>query len=256
MNKLLEGKVIVISGGTKGIGKGIAIEACKQGAKVVIAGRDCIAGKNIEMQLNKEGVNCIFVKTDLFSISDIKNLFKTAFQKFGKINGFVNYAGVTNIASMTDCDEKTFDTIFMINVKAAFFCCQEAIHYMKMNSDGGSIVVFGSPHDDKGQIDRAPYAFSKAALSVMVIHLAKYYAEYKIRANYVTAGWTPTEGELALRKSQGISEEQLREEASKIIPIGRIQEVKDHVPGVIYFLSDLSSMVTGSNLRVSGGLFF
>lgn len=256
MNKLLEGKVIVISGGTKGIGKGIAYESCKQGAKVVIAGRDVCAGKKIERELNKFDFNCLFVKTDITSICEIRNLFDKAFLTFGKINGFVNYAGATNIASMTDCDEKTFDTIFDTNVKAAFFCCQEAIYYMKMNHDGGSIVIFGSPHDDKGQIDRAPYAFSKAALSVMVVHMAKYYAKYKIRTNYVTAGWTPTEGELALRASQGVTEEQLRKEAADIIPIGRIQEVSDHVPGVIYFLSDLSSMVTGSNLRVSGGLFF
>ena len=117
-------------------------------------------------------------------------------------------------------------------------------------------MVFGSPHDDKGEKDRAAYACSKAALSVLVTHVAKYYAENKIRANYITMGWTPTEGELALRKEQGMSEEELRKLAAQMIPAGRMQEVEDHVPAVIYLLSDYSTMVTGSNIRITGGLFF
>lgn len=251
MAGLLKDKVIVISGGTKGIGKGIAIEASRQGAKVVIGGRDAESAERILGEMQGDS---LFVPLDLHKVEDCKRLFDEAVARFGKIDGFVNYAGVTYAASLEDCDEKTYDEIFGINIKAAFFCIKNAIKFMK--EKGGSIVVFGSPHDDKGEKDRAAYACSKAALSVLVTHIAKYYAEDRIRANYITMGWTPTEGELALRKTQGMNEEDLRNLAAKVIPMGRMQEAEDHIPAVIYLLSDYSAMVTGSNIRITGGLYF
>lgn len=254
MQKLLENKVIVISGGTKGIGKGVAIEAAKQGAKVVIGGRDKEAGHKIVAEIEENGGNALFVSVDLLHVEECINLFDRAVEKYGKIDGYVNYAGVTDIASVVDCDEATFDHVFNINIKGAFFCIQSAVKYMK--EKGGSIVVFGSPHDDRGEKDRAVYACSKAALSGLVTHIAKYYGENQIRINYITMGWTPTEGELALRKKQGMNEDELRKLAAGMIPMGRMQEVEDHIPAVMYLLSDYSSMVTGSNIRITGGLYF
>lgn len=254
--KLLADKVIVVSGGTKGIGKGIVIAAAEHGARVFFGGRDDFAAGEIVEGLKKNGLTADFVHTDVRIIDDIKRLFAEAAKKGGRIDGFVSYAGVTNVASMVDCEEETFDQIFDVNVKGTFFAAQCALKHMMNNASGGSIVIFGSPHDDKGQIDRAPYAFSKAALSVMVTHMAKYYAPYSIRTNYITPGWTPTEGELTLRKKQGMSEAELRKIAEKEIPIGRMSEVEDHIPAVLYLLSDLSQVVTGSNIRVSGGLYF
>lgn len=254
MQGLLEDKVVVISGGTKGIGKGVAIEAAKQGAHVVIGGRDEIAAREVLEAIKQEKGEGIFVPVNLRKVSECEKLFDEAMSQYGKIDGFVNYAGVTFPASVTECDEDTFDNIFDVNIKAAFFCIQKAIKCMQEH--GGSIVVFGSPHDDKGEKDRAAYACSKAALSVLVTHVAKYYAENQIRANYITTGWTPTEGEILLREQQGMSEKELREMAAQIVPAGRMQEVEDHVPAVIYLLSDYSLMVTGSNIRITGGLYF
>lgn len=254
MEKVLDNKVIVISGGTKGIGKGIAIKAARQGAKVVISGRDKAAAEKILKEIHSNNNEAIFVPTDLHSVKDCENLFREAICTYGQVDGFVNYAGVTYKAPITECDECVFDDIFDINIKAAFFCTKYAIQSMRER--GGSIVIFGSPHDDKGEKDRAAYACSKGALSVLVTHVAKYYAEDHIRANYITMGWTPTEGELALREKEGISEEELRSRASRIIPAGRMQEIEDHVPAVLYLLSDASLMVTGSNFRITGGLYF
>lgn len=254
MQDLLKNKVIVISGGTKGIGKGIAIEAAKNGAQIVIGGRDEKAADAILKEIAKLGGEAIFVKIDLNNISDCEKLFVEAVESYGRIDGFVNYAGVTYAASVEECDEETFDNIFSVNFKAAFFCIKNAIKYMK--KEGGSIVVFGSPHDDKGEKDRAAYACSKSALSALTTHVAKHYAEDKIRINYITMGWTPTEGELQLRKEQGIDKLQLQKMAVKAIPMGRMQTVDDHVPAVMYLLSDFAQMVTGANIRITGGLFF
>ena len=255
MTGLLEGKVVVVSGGTKGVGRGVCYEAARQGATVVFGGRDDEAASKIVEQIKSEGHEAMYVHTDLFKIEDIKNLFDKAYEAYGRIDGFVNYAGLTYASTIVECPEDVYDDIFAINVKAPFFAIQNAIKYIQKN-DGGSIVLFGSTHDDKGEKDRAAYACSKAALSVMSTHVAKHYAEDGIRINYVTMGWTPTEGELALREKQGITEAELRAMAKEMVPVGKMQEIEDYVPAVMYLLSDYSTMATGSNIRISGGLYF
>lgn len=254
MEKILDKKVIVISGGTKGIGRAVAIEAAKQGAKVVIGGRDKQAAEKIQGVIGKEDGDSYFVYTDLTDVKACKELFDKAYEKYGKINGYMNYAGLTYAGSLLEADEDNFDSIFEVNIKGAFFCAQNAIKYMKKNG-GGSIVMMGSPHAWGGEKDRAAYACSKGALLTLTEHIAHHYGEDLIRANYVTMGWTPTDGEIALRESQGMSVEELRTLAAGFIPMGRMQEIEDHVPGILYLLSDYSQMVSGANLRVTGGWY-
>ncbi|WP_458458330.1 SDR family NAD(P)-dependent oxidoreductase [Pseudobutyrivibrio sp.] len=153
---------------------------------------------------------------------------------------------------MDTCDEKTYDYAMDTNVKAVFFCCQQAIKYMRLNGKG-SIVLTGSAHGWGGQKDRAAYALTKGALRILNEHIAHQYASEQIRCNYLTLGWTPTEGELKLRAEQGISKRELREEAAGVLPMGRMCEPSDYVEGIVYMLSDASSMMTGSIFRVTAG---
>lgn len=164
----------------------------------------------------------------------------------------MNYAGITPAASLTECSESLFDDVFDIDIKAAFFCCQEAVKLMQ-KTGGGSIVLVGSTHHTRGNKDRTAYACAKGALYTLSNHIGRHYAEDKIRCNYLVMGWTPTDGELALRKSQGMTEKELREEAAKAIPMGRMTEPTDIVPAMIYLLSDVSSMVTATEFKVNGG---
>ena len=253
--KKLEDKVIVISGGTKGVGRAAAEAFAKEGAKVIIGGRDQAAASAIIRMIEVYGSEGKFVYTNLEKISDCKKMFDIAYEKYGHIDGFFNYAGVTPVSSLDVCDEATFDKVMDINFKSAFFCCQSAVRYMRENN-GGSIVLTGSAHAWGGQKDRAAYACSKGVLLTLSEHIAHNYASEQIRCNYLTLGWTPTEGELSLRKQEGLTEDELRKMAAREIPIGRMSEVEDHVPAVLYLLSDLSQVVTGSNIRVTGGLFF
>lgn len=252
--KLLEDKVIVVSGGTKGVGKGVVLEAAKEGAKVVIGARDSEAADKILADVAKAGSEGIFVHADLRKIDDCANLFTQAAKAYGRIDGFYGYAGVTYAGSLEECDEDNFVSIFDTNVKGSIFCCQNAVKYMKKQGKG-SIVLNGSPHAWGGEQDRVVYACSKGALLTLTEHIARHYAEFGIRANYITMGWTPTEGEMELRQSQGMSWDELHALASGIIPAGRMTEVEDIVPGVIYLLSDYSKMVSGSNLRITGGWY-
>lgn len=248
----LKGKVIVISGGTKGVGRAFAEVAGQEGAKVVIGGRDEKAAKETIRNIRTYGSEGLFVHCDLLKVDDCKNLFDEAYAKFGRIDGFFNYAGVTPVSPLDTCDESTFDWVMNVNFKAAFFCCQQAIKYMRL-SGGGSIVLTGSAHAWGGQKDRAAYACSKGVLRILMEHIAHQYATEHIRCNYFTLGWTPTEGEVALRKSQGETEAELRKRAGTILPMGRMCERNDYMEGLIYLMSDASSMMTGSTFRVTAG---
>lgn len=251
-DKKLLGKVIVISGGTKGVGRAAAEEFARQGAKVVIGGRDeASALKSIRL-MHTYGSDGLFVHTNLENVEDCKKLFDEAYKTFGKIDGFFNYAGVTPVSPLDTCDEYTFDKVMDINFKACFFCCQQAIKYMRMNG-GGSIVFTGSAHAWGGQKDRTAYACSKGVLRILMEHIAHQYAYEQIRCNFLTLGWTPTEGEVALRLSQGESEAELRARAANILPMGRMCEKTDYLDALVYLMSDGSSMMTGSTFRITAG---
>lgn len=254
MEQKLIGKVIVISGGTKGVGKASAVEFARHGAKVVIGGRDEESAKNILKQIKEAGSEGIFVHTDVENVEDCKKLFDEAYAKFGKIDGFYNYAGVTYFSPLDSCDVDTFNKIMNINFRACFFCCQYAIKYMRMNG-GGSIVLTGSPHAWNGEVGRCVYACSKGTLLTLNEHIAHHYSKDHIRCNYLTLGWTPTEGEIALRKEQGMSEAELREFAIPFIPMGRMSEVTDYLDALVYLMSDGSQMATGGMLRITGGCY-
>ena len=252
MDNRLQGKIIVVSGGTKGVGRAASEEFAKQGAKVVIGGRDEeSANKSIRL-MKTYGSDGIFVHTDLENVDDCKHLLDTAAKTYGKVDGFFNYAGITPVSGLDTCDVETFDRLMNINFRACFFCCQQAVKYMRQNG-GGSIVLTGSAHAWGGQKDRAAYACSKGVLLTLMEHIAHNYASEHIRCNYLTLGWTPTEGEVSLRQSQGESEFMLRKRAAGILPMGRMLERTDYLDALIYMMSDASEMMTGSTFRITAG---
>ena len=241
MNK----KTFVIAGGSTGVAKHVVSELVKLGHNVVFGDLD-VKDELKEKQL-------LSVYTDVANVNDCEKLFKLAYETFGHIDGFFSYAGITPTQSLLECTEDVHNDIFDVNVKGAVFCSKYAVKYMKEN--GGSIVFTGSPHSDAGEIDRVSYACSKGAVVTLANHIAKNYGKHNIRSNYITMGWTPTEGELTLRESQGMSKEDLEKHALEFIPMGRMNKYEDIIPAIIYLLTDNSLMVSGSNIRITGGWF-
>jgi NAD(P)-dependent dehydrogenase (short-subunit alcohol dehydrogenase family) len=242
----------VISGGTSGVARHVVIELVKQGHNVVfgdIGDATCLLD-----ELKYYTGKAFFIFTDVSKVQHCERLFKYAYENLNRIDGFFSYAGITPIESLLDCTEQVYDSIFNINVKGAIFCSKYATKYM-IESGGGSIVFTGSPHAWSGEFDRASYACSKGAVVTLSNHIARNYGKYNIRSNYITLGWTPTEGELALRETQGLSEIDLHEQAKSIIPMGRMNVYDDIVPAIIYLLSDQSKMTSGSNIRITGGWY-
>jgi NAD(P)-dependent dehydrogenase (short-subunit alcohol dehydrogenase family) len=242
----MEKKTFVIAGGSTGVAKHVVSELIKLGHNVVFGDLD------VKNELKENQLLSIY--TDVTNINDCEKLFKLAYETFGKIDGFFSYAGITPAQSLLECTEELHDEIFNVNLKGALFCSKYAIKYMKENG-GGSIVFTGSPHSDAGEIDRVSYACSKGAVVTLANHIAKNYGKYNIRSNYITMGWTPTEGELALRESQGMSKTDLENLAAQFVPMNRMNTYDDIVPAIIYLLSSKSLMTSGSNIRITGGWY-
>jgi NAD(P)-dependent dehydrogenase (short-subunit alcohol dehydrogenase family) len=253
MPGMLEDKVVLISGGTKGVGRGVAIEAARQGAKVVIGGRDRAAGEEILELVKEDGRGeGAFIQTEVTRVEGCEELVRKTEERYGRIDGFYNYAGILPAATLVDTPESMFDEVFDLNVKAAFFCSKFVVRSM-LRRKMGALVFMGSAHGYGGEEDRASYAVSKGALLTLSRHIAKNYAKYNIRSNWITMGWVATPGELAFRRSQGHDMAWLEKEAAAYTPMGSLLTVEDHVPGIIYLLSDASSKVTGTELHITGG---
>ena len=246
-------KTVMIMGGTKGVGNEILKTCLKKGYNVAFCGRNTKEGHEIIKNLNAED-KLYFHQIDLKTINEIENFYKQTIKKFNRIDALVIYSGITPVASIVDTEEDVFDSVFNVNFKAPYFLVKHVLKSMIENK-AGSIIFFGSAHMDYGMKNRAAYAFTKSALYTLSTHIAHHYAQNGVRSNYVVMGWTNTEGELKLRDSEGMTEEQLKQKAAKILPMGRMCNRYDPVPAVMHFISDESAMTTGSIMRVTAGQY-
>lgn len=241
-------KIIVVIGGNTGVGLEVVKACITKGYKVAVACKEPIA----EFPLPVTD-KILLESFDLRDIGKCIMFVQKVVDTWEHIDGVVFYAGITPLSGLLDCTQDQYDMILDINLKSTFFITQAILK--NLSSSGCSFVFFGTSHMESGLKDRAAYAISKGGIKIIAENLARRYAELNVRSNIVVMGWTPTEGEIALRASLGQSKEELIAEASAYIPMGRMLTVNDPTPAVMYFLSDDSSMVTGSTIRVTGGEF-
>ncbi|MEK3890501.1 SDR family NAD(P)-dependent oxidoreductase [Bacillus sp. FSL K6-3431] len=254
MSKRLQGKVIVITGATKGIGKGIALICAKEGAKIVVSGRNKEAGQSVVEEIRRTyGTEVIFIQKDISSELACRELMEASNAHFGRIDGLVNNAGIFPRGTIMETSEGLFDSIFDVNIKGAFFCSKYAMKEM-LKTGGGSIVQIGSTNGYKGAKNLVAYSCSKGAMLTLNKSIAAHYAKDKIRSNWITVGWVASEGEVELHESIGMDEKELHEWAESVIPSGKMQTAEDMAYGVVYLLSDESNQVTGTELQINGGL--
>ena len=246
-------KTVMILGGTKGVGHEILKSCLQKGYNVSFCGRNSTEGEKIIQSLKAED-RLYFHEIDLNSINELENYYNQTIKRFKRIDALVLYSGITPVASIMDTDEDVYDSVFNVNLKSSYFLIKHVLKSM-VEFNSGSIIFFGSAHMDYGMKNRAAYALSKSTLYTLSTHIAHHYAEHGIRSNYVVMGWTNTEGELELRDSEGMSEDELKEKAANILPMGRMLNPKDPVPAVMHFISDDSAMTTGSLIRITAGQY-
>ncbi|WP_171652537.1 SDR family NAD(P)-dependent oxidoreductase [Paenibacillus foliorum] len=254
MANRLAGKVIVVTGGTKGIGAGIALMAASEGARVVINGRNERDGERVVHNIQeKYGTEALFIKGDISREPACKQLIDETEARFGRVDGLVNNAGIFPRGTMTDTPEEMFDSIFAVNIKGSFFCSMYAIQSM-LKTGGGSIVQIGSTNGYKGGKELAAYSCSKGAMLTLNRHIAGHYGRDRIRSNWITVGWVASEGEIELHQNRGLSPDELRKRAESYIPSGRMQTPEDIAHGTVFLLSEEASQITGTELHINGGL--
>lgn len=246
-NPDLTDRVVLVSGGTQGVGAGIARAAALAGATVVITGRRPDVGETTAAQLHEEtGAQVLFVAADVADVEQAQNSVATTVQRFGRIDGLVNAAGATSRGTLLDTTPELFDTHVAVNLRAPFFLMQAAVADMVRRGEPGTVVNVITMSAHGGQPYLAPYVATKAGLVGLTKNAAHAHRFDRIRINGLNIGWTRTPGEEVVQRTAHGAEDGWAERAAKELPMGRLAEVEDVAGIAVLLLSDASGVVTGS----------
>ncbi len=253
MNKVQQAApVAVVTGGSRGIGRAVAVALAKQGWNVCFSYvANAAAAQETTASVIAAGGRALAVKADVASPEDIRRLFAAAFQEFGRIDALVNNAGIVGEPrSILDADDAHLTAVFRTNVLGSFFCVSEAARLMstQRGGHGGTIVNMSSAAARHGGMpNEAHYAASKGAIDSFTFALAKELAPHGIRVNAVRPGLINTE----IHEAHGGQD--LVNRIGPTVPIGRAGTAEEVAEVVAFLCGSLSSYVHGTLVDVTGG---
>ena len=247
--KRLEGKVSIVTGASRGIGRGIAIRLSQEGAKVVINHRGSAEGAEETARLIREaGGEALVVQADVSRMDEAQRLVQETINAFGQVDILVNNAGTTRDTLLMMMKEDQWDVVVDTNLKSVFTCCKAVARPM-VKRKFGRIINISSVSGLAGQGGQTNYAASKAGVIAFSKSLAKELGSRNITVNVVAPGFVPT----AL--TEGIlAEGDNLQRAVDATPLGRLGTPEDVAGAVVFFASDDASFITGQVLSVDGGL--
>lgn len=242
-----ENKTVLVTGGSRGIGKEIALKFAKQGYDVII---NYVSDKTDTEELKKElesnGGKALIVKADVTNPEQIENLVKSAIETFGKIDVLVNNAGITKDNLLMRMSEEEFDKVIEVNLKGTYLMTKAVTKYM-MKKRQGSIINLSSVVGVTGNAGQCNYAASKAGIIGFTKSVAKELASRNIRANAIAPGFITTD-------MTDVLSDEIKETIQEQIPLKRMGNAKE-VAELAYFLgSEQSSYITGQVIHVDGGM--
>ena len=241
----LEGKTVLVTGASSGIGRGIAVECSKMGAKVVINGRNKERLQKTFDQLEGEGH--IQIVADLSKQEDIERLAN----EVPELNGFVNSAGIPKICPVKRIDRQTLEEIMNVNAFGPILLTSQLLRKKKLQKKSSIVLIASISGVCMANTGEGPYAATKAALAGYTKTAAFELAAQGTRVNTICPGLVPTE--ILTLSNEMFSEDQLKEIMYGRYPLKRVGTPEDIANGAIYLLSDASSWVTGINLVIDGG---
>jgi NAD(P)-dependent dehydrogenase (short-subunit alcohol dehydrogenase family) len=256
MTGRLDGKVIVISGGTQGLGEAIARQVVADGAAgLVIAGRSGDRGAALAAELTGLGTPTSFVEADVQDPAAPRAVIDAADKQFGVVHGVVNVAAATWRDNVWSATPEGFEQMMAVNARAPLFLIQAAAEVMRREGVAGSCVNIGSTSGHGGQPFILSYCVSKGALETMTRNLAYSLMRHKVRVNQISPGWMDTESEDATqRKFHGATDGWL-ERAEVGQPMGRLIKPPEVAKVVAFYLSDESGMLTGNIVDYDQSVF-
>jgi cyclopentanol dehydrogenase len=243
----LENKVVLISGGAKGMG---AVEAklfAKEGAKIVIGDLLEAEGKQVEAEINEIGGECLFVPLNVTDEDQWKQAVTAAVARFGKLDVLVNNAGIFRSNRIEDTSTDEWDQVMDINAKGVFLGAKAVIPAMR-EAGGGSIINLSSVAGLVGAAYSSAYTASKGAVRLFTKSTAIQYAADGIRSNSIHPGVIQTD-----MTADAIADSKFKAQRVDPTPLARLGQPEDVAYGALYLASDESSFVTGAELVIDGG---
>ncbi|CAM1368599.1 3-oxoacyl-[acyl-carrier-protein] reductase [Tenacibaculum xiamenense] len=245
--KLLENKTAIITGATRGIGRGIAIEFAQQGCNVAFTYNSSVDAANaLEKELTDLGVKAKGYQSNAAEFEAAQDLAKNVIEEFGTIDVLINNAGITKDNLLMRISEADFDKVIEVNLKSVFNLTKAVIRPM-MKQRAGSIINMSSVIGLKGNAGQANYAASKAGIIGFSKSVALELGSRNIRSNVIAPGFIATEMTAKL-------DEKVIEEYSASIPLKKLGQPKDIANACVFLASDMSSYITGQTLSVDGGM--
>ncbi len=243
----LQDRVVIVTGGGRGIGRATAGRLCEEGARVVIAELDEVLGQSAASDLREAGHKAVFVGVDIANRESVKTLVDSVKERYGRIDGLVNNAGILADATLRKLSDEAFDRVIQVNLKGTFVMTQEVAAVMREQDSGGSIANAASVVALYGNVGQTNYVASKAGVIGMTRVWARELGRHGVRVNAVAPGFIETD--MTQRIPPAIMERLLAK-----VPMARMGSAAEVASVYAFLLSDEAAYVTGSVISVDGGV--
>ena len=244
----LTGRVALITGGSRGIGRATAILFAKANADVAITyHKNEESANQVVNQIKNLGRKAIAVKGNVGKSEDVKRMVKEVLDHFGKIDILVNNAGIWTYGAIGEMSEETWDETIEVNLKSVYLFSNEVVPIMKKQK-WGRIINISSTAGQRGEAFHSHYAASKGAIIAFTKSLAVELAKYNILVNCVAPGWVNTD-----MCAEVFSDPNFVEQVKSTIPLGRIPEPEEIAGPIVFLASELANWITGATISVNGG---
>ncbi|HMO56171.1 MAG TPA: 3-oxoacyl-[acyl-carrier-protein] reductase [Roseiflexaceae bacterium] len=243
----LKDRVALVTGGSRGIGRAIAVTLAAAGAAVAVNYRDNqAAAEAVVAEISAAGGQAFAIKADISRQEEVEQLFKAVIERYGKIDILVNNAGITRDGLLLRMKEEDFDAVLDTNLRGAFLCTKAALRPMARGR-GGRIINIASVVGLAGNPGQANYAAAKAGLIGFTKSVAREMASRAITVNAIAPGYIETE-------MTGVLSDQVRAAILEAIPLGRIGIAQDVADMACFLASDAAAYITGQTIAVDGGM--
>ena len=250
LSNLLQGKVIIVTGGNSGIGKSIVEVVARLGAKVVIDYRSPPeATEAIEEEIGELGGSCFGVQADVANLDDLQRLVQEAVNRYGRLDVMVNNAGIETRTSILDTPPEDFDKVLNVNLRGVFFATQYAAKQMIAQGSGGRIINISSVHEDWPMPNNTPYCVAKGGVRMLTRTAGVELASKGVSIVNVGPGAVATP-----INDSTMNNPELLAKLNAAIPMGRMAQPEEIAKVVAFLASDAASYITATSIFADGGI--